>query len=276
MNYAKSFIVASNKKVKLKGVDPSFTDDQDDHKSAVEKIEHYNQRLRQLQDLLYAEKQRSLLICLQAMDTGGKDGTIKHVLGSMNPQGCRVVNFKEPSAEELANDFLWRIHKETPRKGEVVVFNRSHYEDVLIARVHNLVPKSIWQERYDQINAFEKELSQNNVHILKFYLHISKAEQLKRFEARLDDPNKQWKISDADYKERGYWKDYMSAYEDVFSRCSTEEAPWFIIPANHKWYRDLAISQIVVEYLERLNMIIPLPSVDLKRIRKEYHTAKKG
>jgi len=275
MNYYKRFIVAPDKKVRLKDIDPGFTDKHEDHKDAEREIKHYQKRLRELQELLYAENQRSLLICLQAMDTGGKDGTISHVLGAMNPQGCRVVSFKQPTAKELSHDFLWRIHRAAPAKGEVVIFNRSQYEDVLIARVHHLSPKNILRSRYDEINIFEEGLSNADTHILKFYLNISKSEQLKRFKERLDDPSKQWKISESDYKERGFWQDYTAAYEEVLSRCSTEKAPWFIIPANHKWFRNLAVSRIVVEYLEQLNMKAPAPSVDLKRIRREFHAAKK-
>ena len=215
----------------------------------------------------------SLLIVLQGMDTGGKDGTINHILGAMNPQGCSVVQFRQPSDEELAHDFLWRIHKATPPRRAVSIFNRSHYEDVLVVRVHNLVPKEDWSSRYDQINAFEKELVEDKTHILKFYLHISKKEQLSRFKERLDDPAKQWKISESDYKERHFWDDYTAAYEDVLSLCSTEHAPWFVIPSDHKWYRNLAIARIVVEHLEGLNMKFPLPTVNLDHIRKEYHAA---
>ncbi len=275
MDYLKRFMVAPGKKVKLKDIDPAFTDKHENHKEAAQEIEDYQKRLRKLQALLYADKQHSLLICLQAMDTGGKDGTINHVFGAMNPQGCRVIGFKQPSTEELSHDFLWRIHRATPERGEVVIFNRSHYEDVLIVRVHNLVSKKTWHSRYNQINVFEEGLSKNNIHILKFYLHISRSEQLKRFKARLDDPAKQWKISEDDYKERAFWGDYMSAYEDALSRCSTTRAPWFIIPADHTWFRNLAVSRIVVEHLEQLGLKHPLPSVDLKRIRREYHAAKK-
>jgi PPK2 family polyphosphate:nucleotide phosphotransferase len=194
----------------------------------------------------------------------------------MNPQGCRIVAFKQPSVEELAHDFLWRIHKVAPAKGEVVIFNRSHYEDVLTVRVHELVPDAVWARRYEQINAFEQGLVEADTHILKFFLHISKDEQLKRFKDRLDDPSKQWKISESDYKERTFWDDYMTAYEDALSRCSTERAPWFLIPANHKWFRNLAVSRIVVEYLKGLKLTYPPPRVDLKHIREEYHTAKKA
>ena len=232
MKYLDRFRVPPGTTVKLEDFDTSFKNDHEGHKEAAKEIEHYRQRLRELQELLYADGRRSLLICLQALDAGGKDGTISHILGSMNPQGCKVVSFKQPSPEERAHDFLWRIHRAAPGRGEVTIFNRSHYEDVLIARVHDLVPKEIWSRRYDRINAFESGLVEDDTHILKFFLHISKGEQLKRFKDRLDDPAKQWKISEADYKERTYWDDYTAAYEDALSRCSTEQAPWFIIPCR--------------------------------------------
>ena len=276
MNYLERFRVVPGRRVKLKDIDPAFKDHHKHPKQAEEEIERYQQRLCELQELLYAERQHSLLICLQAMDTGGKDGTINHVLAAMNPQGCRVVAFRQPSAEEVAHDFLWRIHRPAPAKGEVVIFNRSHYEDVLIVRVHNLVPKNVWSRRYNQINDFEQVLTEQGTHILKFYLHISKEEQLARFKDRLDDPTKQWKISEADYKERDFWDDYMAAYEEALTRCSTEHAPWFVIPANHKWFRNLAVARIVVEHLEELKMTYPRPTVDIERIRREYHAAKKA
>lgn len=274
MNYLQKFKVEPGNKVRLKKIDPSFKGGHESHKAASGEIAHYQEELRRLQDLLYAERRHSLLICLQALDTGGKDGAINHVLGAMNPQGCRVAAFKQPSAEELAHDFLWRAHKAAPARGEVVIFNRSHYEDVLVVRVHSLVPKEIWSRRYDQINDFEKTLVANGTHILKFFLHISKQEQLKRFKERLDDPAKRWKISEADYKERGFWGDYTAAYEDALSRCSTEHAPWFIIPSNHKWFRNLAIARIVVEHLQSLRMKYPKQTVDIEHIRREYHAAR--
>jgi len=276
MNYLERFKVEPGSKVKLKDVDPSFKDGHESHKAAAEETAHYAKKLRELQDLLYAERRHSLLICLQALDTGGKDGAINHVLAAMNPQGCRVAAFKQPSAEELAHDFLWRAHKVAPARGEVVIFNRSHYEDVLVVRVHNLVPREIWSHRYERINGFEKELAQHNTQILKFYLHISKEEQLERFKQRLDDPTKHWKISEADYKERGYWDDYVAAYEEALSKCSTGHAPWFIIPADHKWFRNLAIARIVVEHMESLKMSYPKPTVDIEHVRKEYHAAKEA
>jgi len=275
MKTLERFKVAPGSKVKLKKIDPAFTDGHKSHKSAAKEIAHDQEKLRELQDLLYAEHGHSLLICLQAMDTGGKDGVINHVLGAMNPQGCRVAAFKQPSALEASHDFLWRAHKAAPARGEVVIFNRSHYEDVLIVRVHNLVPKKVWSQRYDEINDFESTLAANGTQILKFFLHISKETQLKRFKERLDDPSKHWKISEADCKERGFWDEYTAAYEEALSRCSTKHAPWFVIPADHKWFRDLAIARIVVEHLESLHMQYPKPTVDLKCIRREYPAAAK-
>jgi len=276
MDYLQRFKVQPGSRVKLKDIDPAFKDGYESHEAAEEEIAQFQKRLRELQELLYAQQRLSLLICLQAVDTGGKDGTISHVLGAMNPQGCRVAAFRQPSAEELAHDFLWRAHRAAPGRGEVVIFNRTYYEDLLIVRVHNLVPKEIWSRRYDLINAFESGLVDHDTHILKFYLHISKDEQLKRFAERLDDPSKQWKVSEADYKERPFWDNYVSAYEDVLSRCSTELAPWFVIPANHKWFRNLAVARIVVEHLEKLDMKYPKPTVDIEHIRHEYHAAKKA
>jgi PPK2 family polyphosphate:nucleotide phosphotransferase len=274
LKYLNRFRVHPGDKVKLKDIDPRFKGDHGSHKKAAEETEQDRQKLRALQELLYADGRCSLIICLQGMDTGGKDGTINHILGAMNPQGCRVVGFKQPSVEEQAHDFLWRIHRATPGRGQVAIFNRSHYEDVLVVRVHDLVPHAVWSRRYDQINDFEKELVENNTHILKFYLHISKDEQLRRFKERLDDPTKQWKISESDYKERQFWGDYAAAYEEALSRCSTAHAPWFVIPSDHKWFRNLAIGRIVVEHLEALDIKLPKPSVDLGHIRREYHAAK--
>jgi len=271
MSYIERFRVKPGSRLNLKEVDPAFKDRHETHKDAAEEIEHYRKRLLELQEMLYVERRRSLLICLQALDTGGKDGTINHFLSAMNPQGCRVVGFRQPSEQEASHDFLWRVHRAAPARGEVVIFNRSHYEDVLIVRVHNLVPRAVWSKRYDRINAFEQGLIENDTHILKFYLHISSEEQLARFKARLDDPTKQWKISESDYEERKYWNDYRAAYEEALARCSTEGAPWFVIPADHKWFRNLAVARIVVEHLEGLGLSYPKPRVDLARIRREYH-----
>ena len=268
MNYRKLFKVDSDAKVDLTKIDPNETAGFKSKKHALAKLEENKKLLAELQYKLYAESKQSLLVVLQAMDAAGKDGTINHVMAPMNPQGCRVCGFKAPSAEERAHDFLWRIHKHTPKNGEVVIFNRSHYEDVLVARVHNLVSKKIWSCRYDFINDFERMLTTHNTKIVKFYLHIDKAEQLDRFLKRLEVPEKHWKISDSDYTERAYWEKYNEAFEDALTKCSTKHAPWYVIPANHKWFRNLAVSEILVETLKSMRMRIPDPSVDLDEIRK--------
>ncbi len=268
MDYRSKFIVKPGSTVKLNKIDPAHTAGFKSKNEALEILAGNQKKLAELQYELYAENKQSLLIVLQALDAGGKDGTINHVLAPMNPQGCRVHGFKGPTQDELAHDFLWRVHQHAPKNGEVVIFNRSHYEDVLIARVHNLVPKKVWQQRYNFINGFEKLLSCNNTKIIKFFLYISKEEQLKRFESRLDEPDKHWKISEGDYSERQYWDGYIEAFEDAMTKCSTEDAPWFIIPANQKWFRNLAISKIVVETLESMKMKMPQPTVDINEIRK--------
>lgn len=271
MSYANEFRIKTGSKVNLGKIDPSFHGGFENEAAVAEELKKYSQRLTELQSIMYAENKHSLLIVLQAMDGGGKDGTIHHVMSAMNPQGCSVVGFKVPTAEELAHDYLWRIHKMMPGKGYITVFNRSHYEDVLVVRVHNLVPRDVWSKRYSDINAFERELASSGTTIVKFFLHIDKEEQLNRFRDRLDQPDKQWKISDADYKEREYWDDYQRAYMDALSKCSFNYAPWYVIPANHKWFRDLAVSQILVETLEGLKMKYPQPTVDLESIKKLYH-----
>ena len=273
LNYSKKFAVEEGSNVKLEQIDPDFKGEYKDKEAAQPELDKNTQRLRELQYLMYAENKRSLLIVLQAMDAAGKDGTINHVFASFNPQGCRVYGFKTPSADELAHDYLWRIHQATPRKGSVTIFNRSHYEDVLVVRVHNLVPKEVWSGRYDEINNFEKQLADNGTHIIKFFLHISKEEQLARFKQRLDDPRRHWKISESDYTEREFWNDYWKAYEEALSKCSTKHAPWYIIPSNHKWFRNLAVSQIIVETLESFDMKLPAPTVNIGEIRKKYHMA---
>jgi len=206
---------------------------------------------------------------LQGMDTAGKDGTIRRVMSGINPRDCRVVSFKAPSQEELDHDFLWRVHRECPRRGEIGVFNRSHYEDVLIVRVRGLVKKEVWSARYDQINRFEQHLAENGTRIVKFFLHISKAEQKERLEARLADPSKNWKMNPTDLEERKLWDDYQRAYEDAISRCSTAHAPWFIIPADKKWFRDLAVSSIMVEMLEGMDLRYPKAEFDSSKIKVE-------
>ncbi len=271
MNYVKKFRVEPGSKVKLGKIDAGFKERHESHEQALPEIEAYDQKLHGLQYLMYAEGERSLLICLQGRDASGKDGTINHVLGAMNPQGCTVTAFKVPSNEEATHDFLWRYHRAAPAKGHVAIFNRSHYEDVLVQRVHNMVPKKVWSARYKHINKFEKLLYDNGTHILKFYLHIDPDEQLERFKQRIDDSARHWKISNGDYSERPFWDAYTAAFEDALSKCSTKHAPWFIIPSNHKWFRNLAISGIVSETLESLNMKFPEPAVDINEIKKKYH-----
>ena len=271
MHYRKRFGVDPGSKVDLSKVDAGFKDKHETHQDALAEIETHNQKMHDLQYLMYAEDKRSLLIVLQGRDAAGKDGTINHVLGAMNPQGCSVTGFKVPSKEEAAHDFLWRYHQHTPGKGQVAIFNRSHYEDVLVVRVHDLVPKKVWSRRYELINDFERMLYENGTHILKFYLHIDPGEQLERFKQRIDDPARHWKISDGDYAERPYWDAYTKAFEAALETCSTRHAPWFIIPSNHKWFRNLAISRIVAETLESLDMKFPEPTVDINEIKKKYH-----
>lgn len=271
MKYAKMFRVEPGSKVDLAKVDPGFTDKHTSHEQAQPDLEKYNQQLSELQYRLYAEGKRSLLICLQGRDAAGKDGTINHVLSTMNPQGCTVSGFKVPSKEEAAHDFLWRYHRKAPAHGSVAIFNRSHYEDVLVTRVHKLVPKEVWSPRFEHIRNFEKQLYDAGTHILKFYLHIDAEEQLRRFKKRIDDPARHWKISEGDYSERQYWDDYTKAFEDALSKCSTEYAPWFIIPSNHKWFRNLAVSRIVAETLEQLDLKFPAPTVDIDELKRKYH-----
>jgi PPK2 family polyphosphate:nucleotide phosphotransferase len=235
-------------------------------REAREALLALNERLEALQELLFAEGKQRVLIVLQAMDTGGKDGTIRHVFEGVNPQGVKVAGFGVPTEEELAHDYLWRVHKRTPGKGEIVIYNRSHYEDVLVVRVHNLVPPEVWGKRYDQINGFERTLADEGTTILKFYLHISKGEQKERLQARLDTPHKRWKFQLGDLEERKLWLEYMAAYEAMLSKTSTEWAPWTIVPANRKWYRNLVVARVIVETLEGLDMRYPQPEEDLSHV----------
>jgi PPK2 family polyphosphate:nucleotide phosphotransferase len=273
MNYRERFAVKPGERLRLDRIDPSYKGHHENPAAAAEETEHYRRELARLQSLLYAERHRSVLIVLQALDAGGKDGTINHVFAAFNPQGARVVGFKPPTAAELAHDFLWRVHPHAPAKGEIVIFNRSHYEDVLVTRVHKLIDKPVWTARYGHIRNFEKTLADNGTTILKFFLHIGKDEQLTRFAERLKDPARNWKISDSDYAEREFWDDYVAAYEEALSETSTATAPWFVIPANHKWFRNLAVSRIVAETIEAFRMSYPPPLVDLKEIERKYHAA---
>jgi PPK2 family polyphosphate:nucleotide phosphotransferase len=221
------------------------------------------ERLTDLQDRLWAEGKHKVLVVLQGIDAAGKDGTLRHVMGAFNPQGCPVSAFKVPSAEELAHDYLWRVHRRAPGQGEIGVFNRSHYEDVLVVRVHEIVPQAAWSRRYDQINAFEKLLADEGTTIVKFFLYIDRDEQRERFQARLDDPTKRWKFRLGDLEERRLWDDYIAAYEDALSRCSTDQAPWYVIPSNKKWFRNLAVSDILADTLDDLDPRYPEPTEDL-------------
>ena len=266
-HFDKELLVTPGQKVKLAKYDPDNTLGwEKDHKTKAS-LAKTIERLDKLQYLLYAEHKRALLIVLQGIDGAGKDGTIRHVMAGINPQGCVVTPFKKPTSEELQHDFLWRIHRAVPEIGDIGIFNRSHYEDVLVVRVHNLVPKTVWSRRYDQINDFEAMLAENNVKILKFFLHISKDEQKKRFEQRIKDPDRRWKISAADFEERKFWADYTAAYEDALAACSTKQAPWYIVPANKKWFRNLAVSHIITETLEEMHMKFPAPTVDVKKLK---------
>ena len=219
-----------------------------------------------LQQKMYAQGKHALLVVLQAMDAAGKDSTVRRVFGPINPQGCRVVSFRAPTTTELAHDYLWRIHHHAPPKGHIGVFNRSHYEEVLIARVKDLVPRRVWQKRYDHINAFEQMLTDEGTHVVKFYLHISKDYQKQRLQRRLDDPSKHWKFNPADLVERARWDEYRQAFEEALSRGSTQRCPWYVVPAERRWYRDLVIASVLVKLLRSLDMQPPKPDFDADAI----------
>jgi PPK2 family polyphosphate:nucleotide phosphotransferase len=249
--------IEPGERVSLAAIDPDETEHYRKKKDVAKELEKQRRRIQGLQARLYAENERGLLIVLQAMDTGGKDGTIKHVFSGVNPQGCRVSSFKTPSAEESNHDFLWRYHKSAPARGRIGIFNRSHYEDVLVVRVKGLVPDEVWRERYGQINDFERNLSNDGITVLKFFLHISKDEQKRRLLSRLDNPDKRWKFSSADIKERAFWDDYQAAFEDALTNCSTEHAPWYVVPANKKWYRNLVVARTIADTLAALDPQFP-------------------
>ncbi|RME98855.1 MAG: polyphosphate kinase 2 family protein [Chloroflexi bacterium] len=258
--------VKPGEKIRLNKIDADDTGQFHNKQEAIALLAKNIRRMAELQNVLYADGGQSLLIVLQAMDAGGKDGTIRKIMSGVNPQGVRVTSFKKPTEEELSHDFLWRVHKAAPARGMIGIFNRSHYEDVLVVRVHNLVPKKVWQKRYDHINHFEKLLTDNGVTVLKFYLHISKEEQAERLQERLDRPEKNWKFNPGDLKERALWDDYMEAFEVAFEKCSPKNAPWYIVPANKKWYRNLVISEKIVEALEKMNLKYPEPAEGLDNI----------
>jgi PPK2 family polyphosphate:nucleotide phosphotransferase len=258
--------VAPGAQVKLRDEDAD-RDHGWDEAAARAQTAKLREELSDLQYKLYADGRFALLVVLQAIDGGGKDSTTRHVISAFNPQGCAVTSFKAPSAEELRHDYLWRVHRHAPAKGEVAVFNRSHYEDVLVVRVDELVPREVWSARYEQINQFEKLLHAADTRVVKIFLHISRDEQKRRFQERLDEPAKQWKFDPADLKKRAQWKDYMAAFEDMLEKCSTEHAPWYIVPGDHKWLRDLAVAQILKEALTALPLRFPKPAYDPKSIR---------
>ncbi len=264
----KELLVRPGSRIKLDEIDPGDTHGHE-KAAAAEQLQKNLDRLSVLQYLLYAESRRSLLVVLQGIDAGGKDGTIQHVMSGLNPQGVRVTSFKVPEGAEKRHDYLWRVHNAVPEFGQIGIFNRSHYEDVLVVRVHKLVPKSVWEKRYAQINDFERMLTDSGTRVVKILLYIDKDEQAKRFRERLDDKAKNWKFSPADLKEREHWDEYISAYQDMLRNCSTKNAPWYVIPANRKWFRNLAVSQILREELEAMHLRYPEPVADLSAIKFE-------
>jgi PPK2 family polyphosphate:nucleotide phosphotransferase len=263
----KPIVTREGRRIQLADVDPEDDAGLKNKAKAEARLAEDLERLRKLQLLLYADNRYALLVVIQAMDTGGKDGLIRHVMSGLNPVGCVVTSFKVPTPDERQHDFLWRIHRAVPPRGVIGVFNRSHYEDVLVVRVHKLMPKEVWQRRYREINEFERTLRQNGVEILKFYLHISKAEQGRRLRSRIDDKSKNWKFSEADIAERRLWGKYQTAYEDAINECTTSLAPWHIVPANKKWARDCVVARAMVDKLESLKLRYPKPTVDFSKIR---------
>jgi PPK2 family polyphosphate:nucleotide phosphotransferase len=264
----RELMVPPDSKIKLADIDPAATHGID-KTTAAELLVKNIERLSERQYQLYAEGRRALLVVLQGIDAAGKDGSIRHVMTGLNPQGVAVTAFKQPDGPEKRHDYLWRVHRDTPEFGKIGIFNRSHYEDVLVVRVHGLVPKSQWSLRYRQINEFERMLTENGTRVVKLMLYISKKEQARRFRLRIEDPTKNWKFSAADIKEREYWDQYIEAYEEVLRKCSTEYAPWYVIPANRKWFRNVAVSQIVLDALDDMDLKYPKPSENLSGITFE-------
>lgn len=266
MKIKKTYRIEPHTKVRLAAIAADDSGPYRDNNEANADLDKHREKLSEMQELLTAEGKRSVLVVLQGMDTAGKDGTIRHIFTGVNPQACNVTSFKVPTPIELQHDFLWRAHVAVPRLGTIGIFNRSHYEDVLVTRVHGQVSNKIAHARMEQIVAFEEMLSENNVVILKFFLHISQEEQTRRLESRLADAKKHWKVSESDFAERRYWDDYQHAYEDAISRTSRKFAPWFVIPSDHKWYRNVAISKILVDVLDSMKMKYPKPTFDPKKI----------
>ena len=266
MKLKSPWLVKPHTKVKLSGFDTSATGGFT-HEQATKALDKHRDSLGKLQELLYAGQQHAVLIVLQGMDTAGKDGTISHIFSGINPQGCDVAAFKVPTPLEARHDFLWRCHTAVPPRGIIAIFNRSHYEDVLAPRVHKLIDTKTARLHMDDINAFEETLVDTGTIVLKFFLHISRDEQKRRLQSRLDDPQKHWKFSTGDLAERKFWPDYQDAYEDILQHTSRKHAPWFVIPADHKWHRNLAISQILVDALTPLKLRYPAPTVDVSKIK---------
>ena len=261
------YLVKPGSRVRLKSVKTNDTGKFKDKADAEAASKKNLEELFKLQDVLYADGTKALLVVLQAMDAGGKDGTIDYIFSGVNPQGCTVASFKAPSTLEKSHDFLWRIHAAAPAKGMIGIFNRSHYESVLVERIHDYAPKAVWKKRYDHINAFEQMLADEGTTIVKFFLHISKKEQAERMQARLDDPKKNWKFNAGDLEERKYWDQYQGAFEDALSKCSTDAAPWYAIPADKKWFRNWAISDILVRTLRGMKPRYPDPIPDIKKYK---------
>jgi PPK2 family polyphosphate:nucleotide phosphotransferase len=280
--YAKRFLVGDGANFRLKDFDPAETLGLKSKEHARETLEHGIARLCELQEKLFAQDRWAILVVLQAMDAAGKDSTIKHVMSGLNPQGCRVTSFKEPSAEDLDHDFLWRATRSLPERGRIGIFNRSYYEEVLIVRIHpeilsreklpaHLVSGKIWQERFEDINAYEQYLSRNGIVVLKFFLNVSKKEQKRRFLERMDEPEKNWKFSASDTLERQHWDEYMSAYEEMIRNTSTKCAPWYVVPADHKWFTRVVVAEALVQALETLDL--KFPQIDAEK-RKDLKKAR--
>ena len=277
------FRIPEGSQLNLNDHPTDFTGDYKDKKEAVEDLQANVQRLKELQDVLYAQDVHSLLIIFQAMDAAGKDGAIEHVMSGVNPQGCHVVSFKQPSDEELSHDYLWRCAKNLPERGRIGIFNRSHYEEVLVVRVHPQIlqnqhlpqtvkdDKKIWEKRFRQIRNFEDHLTENGMHIVKFFLNVSREEQKNRFLARIEEPEKNWKFSLGDVKERGHWDDYMKAYRDAIRATSTQNAPWYVVPADKKWFTRLAVSEVIVRTMEKIDLHYPTVT---EKHRQEIEQAK--
>jgi PPK2 family polyphosphate:nucleotide phosphotransferase len=260
-------LIKPHSRVKLSRIPTSETGGFKSPEAAAAVLASHRKQLSELQEVLYASRQKAILIVLQGMDTAGKDGTISHIFSGVNPQGCNVAPFKEPTPIELSHDFLWRVHPQIPARGMIQIFNRSHYEDVIVPRAHNQLPRKVIAQRLADINEFEAMLYDNNVVVLKFFLHISHDEQTSRLRERIKDPDKHWKLSEADFRERRFWPRYEEAYDEAIAATSKKNAPWFVIPSDHKWYRNVAVSQVIVHAIESLKLKYPKPTMDPTKVR---------